>query len=543
MATDWGRFVNSANAQAPSPATSTGPANVTELTYHLLNRGYFPYEEINPRVPITRDMLDLKCMQAKEFIQQWKAEGKAGTPMQGSTLYVIQQTAALKRVATHTHLVLRQSTQKHLSPARGFHARATVTLVTQEAMDVWIALVGTNGPKLYDVAMLVGWHNAPLEEVLKLNGASSGIMLNNVKASAVHGDMLKSSNSPTTNVAMDVPSIPVGSRHPYRPLSTRDDDDGMQLRDEDEALQAQAQLAQAAGEDGNKGGKGRHASAGKRSNNDMHSSSQEQSPIGSKKKGQVKGKEVDKEEGKKAQRALLVPKTPKGKNTTVAEDKVKEEDEDDDEDYEIADEPHGQLCNKNMKHPESKWPVADIAAVGAVILALRKTCDPLPQCVTYKAVDTIMQRVKETQEPYSQPEEVEKQVRAVAADQLRSILSSKGIAQARDVPESMVMSCIEGVISKKLYKFQAVLHELQQDVEMAVESQTCVGQQQEPTAQGVEEGPQEGMEARGAQEGRDKGMEEEVVDQGIDAVEDAQAQAHAVYMASLAMHQDGEDQF
>ncbi|KAL6746896.1 hypothetical protein V8C86DRAFT_2444684 [Haematococcus lacustris] len=332
-------------------------------------------------------------------------------------------------------------------------------------------------------------------------------------------------------------------------------------------------------------GKGRHASAGKRSNNDMHSSSQEQSPIGSKKKGQVKGKEVDKEEGKKAQRALLVPKTPKGKNTTVAEDKVKEEDEDDDEDYEIADEPHGQLCNKNMKHPESKWPVADIAAVGAVILALRKTCDPLPQCVTYKAVDTIMQRVvrtdratystwrrrhpgqvcsedvekqcdafrkyvvmrktegatyvpsdwavayatgeelmqgkKETQEPYSQPEEVEKQVRAVAADQLRSILSSKGIAQARDVPESMVMSCIEGVISKKLYKFQAVLHELQQDVEMAVESQTCVGQQQEPSAQGVEEGPQEGMEARGAQEGRDKGMEEEVVDQGIDAVEDA----------------------
>ncbi|KAL6745115.1 hypothetical protein V8C86DRAFT_3035898, partial [Haematococcus lacustris] len=233
MATDWGRFVNSANAQAPSPATLTGPANVTELTYHLLNRGYFPYEEINPRVPITRGMLDLKCMQAKEFIQQWKAEGKAGTPMQGSTLYVIQQTAALKRVATHTHLVLRQSTQK-------------------EAMDVWIALVGTNGSKLYDVAMLVGWHNAPLEEVLKLNGASSGIMLNNVKASAVH-DMLQNSSSPTTNVPMsapiararplqapdqrerehraheDVPSIPAGSRHPYRPASTRDDDDGMQV--------------------------------------------------------------------------------------------------------------------------------------------------------------------------------------------------------------------------------------------------------------------------------------------------------------------------
>lgn len=54
-------------------------------------------------------------------------------------------------------------------------------------MDVWIALVGTNGPKLYDVAMLVCWYNAPLEEMLKLNGASSGIMLNNIKTSAVHG--------------------------------------------------------------------------------------------------------------------------------------------------------------------------------------------------------------------------------------------------------------------------------------------------------------------------------------------------------------------
>ncbi|KAL6746290.1 hypothetical protein V8C86DRAFT_3149923 [Haematococcus lacustris] len=157
----------------------------------------------------------------------------------------------------------------------------------------------------------------------------------------------------------------------------------------------------------------------------MRSNSQDQAPIGSKKKGQAKRKGVDKEEGKKAQ---------------VAEDKGKEENKDDDQ-------------------------------------------------------------------------------------------------------ESMVMSCIEGVIAKKLYKFQAVLHELQLDVEMAVESKTSVGQQQELKAQGVEEGPQQEMEAEGAKEGSDKDMEEEVVDQGIDAVEDAQAQAHAVYMASLAMHQEGEDQF
>ncbi|KAL6746292.1 hypothetical protein V8C86DRAFT_2445311 [Haematococcus lacustris] len=247
MATDWGRFVNNANAQAPTPATSTGPANVTELTFHLLNRGYFPFEEINLRVPITRDMLDVKCMQAKEFMQQWKNDGKAGTPMQGSALYVIQKTAALKRVAIHAPLILRISTQK-------------------EAMDAWIALVGTNGPKLYDVAMLVCWYGAPLEDMLKLNGASGGIMLNNMKTSAVHAPLkccrncrrhdaqhqlsykqrtfvaryahpsprpaqFKRRTSANVNIALkrqDVPSFPAGSRNPYRPASKRHDEDGMQ---------------------------------------------------------------------------------------------------------------------------------------------------------------------------------------------------------------------------------------------------------------------------------------------------------------------------
>ncbi|KAL6745111.1 hypothetical protein V8C86DRAFT_3124935 [Haematococcus lacustris] len=105
MAPDWGRFVNNANAQAPTPATSTGPAKVTELTYHLLNRGYFPFEDIDPR----------------------------------------------------------------------------------EAVDVWIGLVGSNGPMLADVATLVCWYQAPLEDMLKLNGASSVIMLKNIRSSAMHG--------------------------------------------------------------------------------------------------------------------------------------------------------------------------------------------------------------------------------------------------------------------------------------------------------------------------------------------------------------------
>ncbi|KAJ9517866.1 hypothetical protein QJQ45_004195 [Haematococcus lacustris] len=122
---------------------------------------------------------------------------------------------------------------------------------------------------------------------------------------------------------------------------------------------------------------------------------------------------------------------------------------------------------------------------------------------------------KDTKQPCSQAGEAEDQHSAVAADQLRSILSSKGIAQARDVP--------------------AVLDELQQDVEMAVKRGAA---QQEPTAQGVEEGPQEEMEAKGANEGRDKGMEEEVVDKGIDEVEDPQAQANAVYMAGSGQQED-----
>ncbi|KAL6746295.1 hypothetical protein V8C86DRAFT_3120870 [Haematococcus lacustris] len=118
----------------------------------------------------------------------------------------------------------------------------------------------------------------------------------------------------------------------------------MQPRDEDEAHEAQPQLlggprdgqvtlqprkrVESARKDGEeeevddeelqilKRGKGCNASAGKRSSNAMRSNSQDQAPIGSKKKGQAKRKGVDKEEGKKAQ---------------VAEDKGKEENKDDDQ--------------------------------------------------------------------------------------------------------------------------------------------------------------------------------------------------------------------
>ncbi|KAL6747818.1 hypothetical protein V8C86DRAFT_2443642 [Haematococcus lacustris] len=195
MAPDWSRFVNNANAQAPTPATSTGPAKVTELTYHLLNRGYFPFEDIDPRVPITRDMLDVKCKQAKEFVQQWKIEGKAGTPMQAHSSKVCD---AGMRTCVGLQFHSRSCVR---------HACATVTMATQEAVDVWIGLVGSNGPRLPDVATLVCWYQAPLEEMLKLNGASSGIMLKNIRTSAMHGDMMQSSTSPSNTVLSPQPML------------------------------------------------------------------------------------------------------------------------------------------------------------------------------------------------------------------------------------------------------------------------------------------------------------------------------------------------
>ncbi|KAJ9527338.1 hypothetical protein QJQ45_025606, partial [Haematococcus lacustris] len=198
MHTDWLAFVRSSNEQAPTPATSTSMTNMSEPTWQLLNRGAHRYEDIHPRVPITRDALDVKCQQSKAFDQECKDSRKADRPMQGSSLYVIQQTAALKRVATIAPLTLRVSTHK-------------------EAMDAWIGLVGNNGPKLYDVAMLVCWFQAPLEAMLQLNGSCSAVMLNTMKTSAAIGDMMPSSgpapeNSPSHH-AMHTPiSKPQGVR-------------------------------------------------------------------------------------------------------------------------------------------------------------------------------------------------------------------------------------------------------------------------------------------------------------------------------------------
>ncbi|KAL6747725.1 hypothetical protein V8C86DRAFT_2443784 [Haematococcus lacustris] len=178
MTTDWNAFVLSANEQAPTPAQSTTVTNMTEPTFGLLDRGAHRFEDVNPRVPITRDALDVKCREAKAFEQQWRDSGKPGRPIQGSALYIIQQTAALKGVATIAPLTLRESTQK-------------------EAMDAWIGLVGNNGPKLYDVAKLVTWFQAPLETMLRLTGSSSTAMLNTIRTSSAHGDMMPGNNTPS----------------------------------------------------------------------------------------------------------------------------------------------------------------------------------------------------------------------------------------------------------------------------------------------------------------------------------------------------------
>ncbi|KAL6747728.1 hypothetical protein V8C86DRAFT_2443787 [Haematococcus lacustris] len=160
------------------PESSTTVTNMTEPTFGLLDRGAHRFEDVNPRVPITRDALDVKCREAKAFEQQWRDSGKPGRPIQGSALYIIQQTAALKGVATIAPLTLRESTQK-------------------EAMDAWIGLVGNNGPKLYDVAKLVTWFQAPLETMLRLTGSSSTAMLNTIRTSSAHGDMMPGNNTPS----------------------------------------------------------------------------------------------------------------------------------------------------------------------------------------------------------------------------------------------------------------------------------------------------------------------------------------------------------
>ncbi|KAL6746934.1 hypothetical protein V8C86DRAFT_3118926 [Haematococcus lacustris] len=111
MENDWCAIVRDSNRQAPTPATSTTLTNMTEPTWQLLDRGAHHFQDSNPHVPVTRDALDAKCKQSKAFEREWKDSSKPGRPIRGSFLYVIQQTAALKRAATYGTLTLRTSTQ------------------------------------------------------------------------------------------------------------------------------------------------------------------------------------------------------------------------------------------------------------------------------------------------------------------------------------------------------------------------------------------------------------------------------------------------
>ncbi|KAL6745286.1 hypothetical protein V8C86DRAFT_2446394, partial [Haematococcus lacustris] len=55
---------------------------MSEPTWQLLNRGAHRFEDIHPRVPITRDALDAKCQQSKAFDQEWRDSHKAERPIQ-----------------------------------------------------------------------------------------------------------------------------------------------------------------------------------------------------------------------------------------------------------------------------------------------------------------------------------------------------------------------------------------------------------------------------------------------------------------------------
>ncbi|KAL6747724.1 hypothetical protein V8C86DRAFT_3033507 [Haematococcus lacustris] len=107
MTTDWNAFVLSANEQAPTPAQSTTVTNMTEPTFGLLDRGAHRFEDVNPRVPITRDALDVKCREAKAFEQQWRDSGKPGRPIQGSRSE-LRQLESGRQTAKQAAMVAQQ---------------------------------------------------------------------------------------------------------------------------------------------------------------------------------------------------------------------------------------------------------------------------------------------------------------------------------------------------------------------------------------------------------------------------------------------------
>ncbi|KAL6760159.1 hypothetical protein V8C86DRAFT_3193216 [Haematococcus lacustris] len=135
------------------------------------------------------------------------------------------------------------------------------------------------------------------------------------------------------------------------------------------------------------------------------SKGQDQGQKKSLKKGQVQGKEDVQEEGEEEgqekeeeegkEKGKGTGKKKEGKEVNDSKDSSHNSfggDEDGKKEYPIGDEPHGKLCNKSNKEEISKWPAAEFAALGAVVMALQVEFEGnLPPCVTYTNVDKVMQ--------------------------------------------------------------------------------------------------------------------------------------------------------
>ncbi|KAL6747745.1 hypothetical protein V8C86DRAFT_2443768 [Haematococcus lacustris] len=123
--------------------------------------------------------------------------------------------------------------------------------------------------------------------------------------------------------------------------------------------------------------------------------SQVQSKEDAQEEGEEEGQEKEEEEGKEKGKGK--GKKKEGKEVNDSKDSSHNSfggDEDGKKAYPIGDEPHGKLCNKSNKEEISKWPAAEFAALGAVVLALEVEFEgKLPPCVTYTNVDKVMQHV------------------------------------------------------------------------------------------------------------------------------------------------------
>ncbi|KAL6750517.1 hypothetical protein V8C86DRAFT_2440936 [Haematococcus lacustris] len=126
-----------------------------------------------------------------------------------------------------------------------------------------------------------------------------------------------------------------------------------------------------------------------------HKKGQVQGKEDAQEEGEEEGQEKEEEEGKEKGKGK--GKKKEGKEVNDSKDSshnVFGGDEDGKKAYPIGDEPHGKLCNKSNKEEISKWPAAEFAALGAVVLALEVEFEgKLPPCVTYTNVDKVMQHV------------------------------------------------------------------------------------------------------------------------------------------------------